>query len=467
MISLWLDEADRLGEEDSPRLEGEERADVCIVGGGYTGLWTAIRLKDHDPSLDVVVVEGRTCGWGPSGRNGGFVLSWWTKFPKFAHALGADDALWLVGASAEAVDEIGAFCQDNGIDAHFRRDGWLWAATSRPQIGSWDDTVAAIESHGVQPFARLDPDEVARRAGSSTHLAGVFEATGATVQPALLARGLRRAALARGVRIFERSPMTRLGRGRPPRIDTPLGSVSAERVVLAMNAWLVQVKELSSSLVVVGSDIVATDPIPDRLAEIGLTDGVAISDSRLLVNYYRTTLDGRIAFGQGGGRLGRGGKIGAAFHGVPAADRARHVTASFHQLYPALADIQAPTVWTGPIDRSHSGLPLFGRLGGRPDIVFGGGFSGNGVGPAAVAGRILASLTLGLDDRYADAGLRLPPHGGFPPEPVKYLGGRVVRAAVERKERADDHDRRADPLTRLAAGFAPAGLVPTRKPAKD
>ena len=347
------------------------------------------------------------------------MLSWWAKFGKFEHALGAEEAVALVQASADAVDELGAFCEANGIDAHYRRDGWLWTATSASQIGAWDDTVAAVERHGVEAFVRLDPEEVARRAGSPTHLAGVLEPTGATVQPALLARGLRRVALERGVRIFERSPMTRLERSRPPRVHTPAGSVTAERVVLAMNAWLVQVKELRRSLVVVASDIVATDPIPDRLEEIGLTDGVAISDSRLLVNYYRTTLDGRIAFGQGGGALGRGGDVGRVFHGAPPSGRGEHVTASFHELYPALSDVPAPTVWTGPIDRSHSGLPLFGQLGGRPDIVFGGGFSGNGVGPCCVGGRILASLAMGLDDEWAHRGRLLPPHGGFPPEPVK------------------------------------------------
>ncbi|MFN8188662.1 MAG: hypothetical protein U0R69_16470, partial [Gaiellales bacterium] len=133
-------------------------------------------------------------------------------------------------------------------------------------------------------------------------------------------------------------------------------------------------------------------------------------------------------------------------------------------LYPALADVPAPTVWTGPIDRSHSGLPFFGPLGGRPDIVFGGGFSGNGVGPCHVAGRILCALALGLDDEWAAAASSLPPTGGFPPEPVKHLGGRLVRAAVARKERAEDRDRSTDPLTRFVAGLAPAGLVPVTKP---
>lgn len=463
MRSLWLREALGGVEEEAPRLEGEEKADVCIVGGGYTGLWTALRLKEHDPSVDVVLVEGDVCGGGASGRNGGFVLSWWAKFAKLEHLVGAEEALRLCRASAGAVEAIGGYCRANGIDAHFRHDGWLWAATSAAQVGAWDETLAAIERHGEQPFVRLEPDEVARRAGSATHLAGVLEPSGATVQPALLARGLRRVALEQGVRIFERSAMVRLERSRPPRVHTSAGRVTAERVVLAINAWLAQIGELSRSLFVLASDMVATPPVPERLAEIGLTDGVAISDSRLLVNYYRTTLDGRVAFGQGGGLIAMGGKIGRAFHGVAPPARAEHVTRSFHELYPALADVPTPLSWTGPIDRSHDALPVFGRLGGRPDIVYGAGYSGNGVGPCYLGGRMLASLALGLDDEWAHSALLFGPRGGFPPEPIRYLGAHVVRAAVARKERREDEGKTAGSFTRLVAGLAPAGLVPVEK----
>ncbi len=463
MRSLWLQEALGGADEDAPRLEGDEKADVCIVGGGYTGLWTAIRLKEHDPALDVVLVEGDVCGGGPSGRNGGFVLSWWAKFAKLEHIVGADEALRLCRASAGAVEAIGGFCTANGIDAHFRHDGWLWAATSAAQIGAWEETVAAIERHGEQVFERLEPEEVARRAGSPTHLAGVLEQSGATVQPALLARGLRRVAQERGVRIFERSPMTRLERSRPPRVHTPGGIVTTERVVLAMNAWLAQIGELSRSIFVLASDMVATERVPERLAEIGLSDGVAISDSRLLVNYYRTTLDGRIAFGQGGGLIARGGQIGRDFHGAAPPSRAGEVARSFRELYPTLADVPTPVSWTGPIDRSHDGLPLFGRLGGRPDIVFGAGYSGNGVGPCFLGGRMLSSLALGLDDEWAHSALLLTPRGGFPPEPIRYIGAHVVRAAVARKERGEDAGKVAGPLTSFVAGLAPAGLVPVKK----
>ena len=462
MRSLWLEEA-LTAAEDSPRLEGEERADVCIVGGGYTGLWTAIRLKEHDPALGVVIVEADVCGGGASGRNGGFILSWWAKFGTLKKVCGGEEAVRLARASVDAVDGIGAFCDENGIDAHYRRDGWLWAATSDAQLGAWNETLAAIGSYGEEPFVRLGPDEAAHRAGERTHLGGVFEPTAATVQPALLARGLRRVAIERGVRIFERSPMTKLERSRPPRVVTARGAVRAAKVVLALNAWAAALPELRRAVVVIASDIVATAPASDRLEAIGWTDGTCISDSRMLVNYYRNTLDGRLVFGRGGGKLAFGGKIGTTFDG--SSPRAAAVTESMHALYPSLRDVPVTHDWMGPIDRTQVGLPFFSRLGGRDDIVYGLGYSGNGVGPTYLGGRILASLALGLDDEWSLAGLARAPVGQFPPEPVRYLGGRLVRSAVERKEAAEDRGRRAGRLTLFLADLAPSGLVPVKKPA--
>ena len=458
--SLWLDEA-LPGDDRSIELAGRVRADVCVVGGGYTGLWTALTLKEREPALEVVVVEADVCGGGASGRNGGFVLSWWAKFKTLVKLYGADEALRLARASEDAVREIGRFCDDHGIDAHFRSDGWLWAATSDAQVGAWRPTLAELERHGVRPFEELDREEIARRSGSTAHVAGVFEPGAATVQPALLARGLRRVALERGVHIFERSPMTRLERTRPPVVRTPKGAVQGEKVVLATNAWAAAVPELRRALVVIASDMVATEPIPARLEASGWTDGLAISDSRLLVNYYRTTRDGRIAFGKGGGALSYDGRVGRRFDGR--SPRAGAVAASLRALYPQLADVPVVASWTGPIDRTVTSLPFFGRLERRDDLLYGTGYSGNGVGPSLLGGRILASLALAVDDEWSTAPLARGPVATFPPEPVRFAGGAIVRAAVARKERAEDAGRRPDPLTARLAALAPAGLVPVKR----
>jgi putative aminophosphonate oxidoreductase len=451
--SWWLREA--LGDEAQARpLEGALRADVCIVGGGYTGLWTALRIAELEPGCDVVLVEADVCGGGASGRNGGFALTFWHHFLALERACGTEEALRLGRASADAVESIGAFCGANGIDAGYRKDGWLWTATNRAQVGAWAGTVAALERHGERPFLPVPDGEVPERAGSPRHLAAVFEPTAATLQPALLARGLRRVAIERGIRIFENSPMVELERGATPVVRVASGSVRADRVVVAMNAWSAGVGGLRRAFVTVSSDIVLTASAPERL---GLRDGVGVSDSRLMVHYCRATPDGRLAFGRGGGALGFGRRVGAAFDG--ASPRAAWVHASLRSLYPALDGVPLAASWTGPIDRSFDGLPFFTLLG-RPDILCGAGFSGNGVGPSVLAGRILASMALGRHDEWSGSGLVRRPPDGLPPEPVRYLGGRIVRAAVARKERAEDDGREPSRLARRLARLAPAGLVP-------
>jgi glycine/D-amino acid oxidase-like deaminating enzyme len=218
-------------------LHSDRRADICIVGGGFSGLWTALRVKQLQPGAEVVLVEADICGGGASGRNGGFAMSLWHSFVALERAYGSAEALRLARASCAAVDEIGSFSEEHEIDAQYRRDGWLWTATNRMQVGAWNSTVAAVERHGVQPFENIETEELAARSGSSEHLAGVFEPTAATVQPALLGRGLLRVARERGVAVFERSPMVMLERGRLAVVTTPGGRITADRVVIAMNAW--------------------------------------------------------------------------------------------------------------------------------------------------------------------------------------------------------------------------------------
>src|SRR5215204_2123276 len=234
--SLWLQEALRLEEGgNAPELVESIDADVCIVGGGYTGLWAALRVKELEPGASVVLIDSDICGGGPSGRNGGFALSWWPKIETLQKRLGKEEALRLVKASEAAIAEIGEFCAREGVDAHFHQGGWLWTATSRAQVGSWEGAVAAAEAHGEHPFELLSAEEVQARTGSPVHLGAAFEASAATVQPALLARGLRRVALECGVRIYERTPMVDLDREEGV-VRTPSGAVRAGAVVLALNA---------------------------------------------------------------------------------------------------------------------------------------------------------------------------------------------------------------------------------------
>jgi putative aminophosphonate oxidoreductase len=454
--SLWLQQALALETEgDAPPLGEKLRTDVCIVGGGYTGLWTALRLKELEPAADVVLLESDICGGGPSGRNGGFALSWWPKIETLIAAVGHEEAFRLARASEAAIAELGAFCEREGIDADFVQGGWLWTATSPAQAGSWEGAIRAAAAGGATPFEVLSGEEVQERTGSPVHLAAAFEASGARVQPAMLARGLRRVALARGVRIFERSPMIELRRGEGA-LATPAGEVRAEAIVLATGAWLAKHREVRRAIVPLSSDMIASEPMDDRLAESGWTGGECVSNCRLMVHYYRTTADGRIAFGRGGGRLAFDARISAKF------DHNERQTRELRQelpwLVPAARGVPITDAWGGPIDRTRDGLPFFGSFSGSGRIVYGAGFSGNGVAPSLTAAKILASSALGRDDEWAGCGLNRGVAGRFPPEPIRFAGGLVVRSAVRRKESREDVGKRVDPLTRRIAALAPSGF---------
>ncbi|HEX5468129.1 MAG TPA: FAD-dependent oxidoreductase [Gaiellaceae bacterium] len=454
--SLWLQEALRAENgADSHELVEDTTADVCIVGGGYTGLWTALRVKELEPDADVVLLEQDICGGGPSGRNGGFALTWWSKIQTLIKRTGEEEAFRLAKASEEAVREIGAFCEREGIDAHFHQGGWLWTATAPAQMGAWQSSVETAEAHGEHPYELLTAEEVQVRTGSPIHLGAAFEKTGAIVQPALLARGLRRVALERGVRIFERTPMVELDRERGI-VRTPSGSVEAGATVLALNAWATKIPELARAVVAVSSDMVATAPMPELLRESGWTGGEAISDCRLLVHYYRPTRDGRVAFGRGGGRLAFGGRVNSNFDYN--GRQTRELEAELVDLVPAARGVAVTHAWGGPIDRTTDGLPICGSLPTSARIVYGTGFSGNGVAPSLTVARILASSALRRDDEWSASGLNRGVRGTFPPEPIRFVGGLVVRGAVRRKEGREDRERSVDPVTRALAGLAPQGF---------
>ncbi|MGA8152640.1 MAG: FAD-binding oxidoreductase [Terriglobales bacterium] len=453
--SFWLQQV--LGEAlDQPALEESTRADVAIMGGGFVGLWTAIRLKEHQPACEVVVLEQDICGGGASGRNGGFVLSWWPKLASLAKLFGPAEAVRIGRNSEAAIDEIATFCVQHQIDADFRRGGWLWTATSKAQMGAWESVVGICERMGAEPFRSLDSGEAVRRGGSSVYRAGVFEMSAAIVQPAALVRGLRRVALEMGVRIYEHTKVLSFTRRPPIEVQTPRGSLIAKKLVIANNAWAASIRELHRAIAVISSDIVVTAPIPDRLQQIGWHRDLAITDSQTMVDYYRITRDGRIAFGKGGWTIAYGGNIGANFDRHPV--RAAEVTADLRRYYPTLRDVAITHDWSGPIDRTPDSLPLLGYLNRGRSIVYGIGWSGNGVGPSVMGGRILASLVLERDDEWAHHPLIGRSVRNFPPEPFRYVGAHLVRKAVATKERAEIEDRQPPWWSVQVAKLAPAGL---------
>ncbi|MDQ2622800.1 MAG: FAD-binding oxidoreductase [Actinomycetota bacterium] len=457
-FSLWLDQAGAFEDAAPPGAASLPPAcDVCVVGGGFTGLWSAIQLKREDPAAEVVLLEAGICGGEASGRNGGFVMTAWSKFGTLSQLCGTDGALAYGRAAERAVSEIGEFCEAEGIDAEFRQAGWIWAASNTGQLDSWKYTVEELNAAGVDPFQPLTAEEVAARTGSPVHVGGVYEEAPATIHPAKLARGLMKAARDLGVEIIEGCAVRSIDPGPETVVGTEKGNLEAGKVILAMSAWASGVPEARRGLIVVSSDVVATAPVPDRLEKIGWNDGTAISDSRRMVNYYRTTEDGRVVFGKGGGDIAYRNRVTRDFD--RSTRRAPTVTASFRRIYPMLADVPVESAWRGAVDYSVTGLPFIGPLKDCPQVLMASGFSGNGVGPAYVAGKGLARMALGRDAPDIPPGLREPRDGRLPPEPLRHIAGLVVRNAVRSKEDAEDLGREPRNLLQRVAAVDPTSFV--------
>jgi len=448
---FWVAEAGP--REDLGPLAGTVDADVVVIGGGYTGLWAAWQVLELEPEARVVVLEAGRCGTGPSGRNGGFVNSLWYSLPRLAEVHGTEAAVAVCRWSAQSVREIGAWCAAQEVDAWYRPADHLQVSTGPAQDGAWEETAAALAAVGAgAEQVALEPAEVQARCASPVLRGGAAMRAAATVQPARLALGLRERLRARGVRIFERSRVRalRMGGGEAPAVAAADGGrVRAGAAVVAAGAAAAGVRPLRGRLTVGSSHMVITEPVPDVVEALGWTGGEAISDERTLLHYTRTTPDGRIAFGWAGGRMGCGARLGGRVQVDPQV--ARETARRLVRFFPALASRRIVHAWGGPIDVAPEHLPVVGSLGGGP-AYFAAGYTGNGVGPSHLSGRILASLALDRRDDASRLCLVDPPRSArVPPEPLRWAGGALIRRALIRADVAADAGRRADPLTRLAA----------------
>jgi glycine/D-amino acid oxidase-like deaminating enzyme len=445
----WLDEAGKV--EPQPALDGTVSADVVVIGGGYTGMWTAWHLLEA--GAKVALLEGGVCGHGPSGRNGGFCESMWLSGPALRERFGDRPARELLEASSDSVTFIGDWCDSQGVDAWFDQSGYMCVSTAPSFDDVGREAVAAAAALGA-PHRVIDLTgaEVRARCDSALFRRGVLIPDFATLQPARLALGLRRRLVERGALLFERSRVRAL---RGTVAETASGRVRAGAAVLAMGAAARALRELRGRLTVTSSHIVLTEPVPDVIEEIGWTGGECITDGRTLLHYFRTTPDDRILLGWGGGRLAYGSRLDGRVEVDP--EIAAETHAALLRLFPALAGRSITHAWGGPIDVSPSHIPQIGTLPGAP-VHFAFGFTGNGVGPTQMAARALASLALDRRDEHT----RLPiveagPGARVPPEPLTWLGGSLVRSALIRKERAAEDGDRADPLTRAICA-APRAL---------
>jgi glycine/D-amino acid oxidase-like deaminating enzyme len=453
--SFWLQEALAFDPEDpAPRLSGRYIADVCIVGGGFAGLWTAVELSRREPGIRLALVEADICGGGASGRNGGFLSSSWWDLPGLCGLYGVDKGVRYATVVADQVADVGRWLAEHAVDAWFHHEGVLGART-----GAWQTAGAATEdavdfSRGVGAGDRMVPltaEECRARAGSPRFVGGAFIADSATVQPARLARGLRGVALRQGVSIFEGTRVTGIDRRRPAVVRTDGGAIRADQVVLTIGAWAAGWRGFRRSFGNIADFMVATEPIPDRLKEIGWTSHIGIADGREMLYYLRKTDDDRIAIGGGTTGVIYDGRIGRrSTHDRRVAEVAAR---GLLWLFPQLEGVRFTHAWGGPIDQTASFTPFFRTL--RPGNVHAGlGFSGHGLAQTKIGGSILSSLVQGIQDEWTALPVVGPEVGKTPPEPLRWP---LVRAAVWALETGDAREERGRRrgLVRSGIGAAP------------
>jgi glycine/D-amino acid oxidase-like deaminating enzyme len=395
----------------------------------------------------VVVLEADECGLGPSGRNGGFVHGYWSYLPRLRESFGDEAALAVARVGDRIIPGIREFSERYGADVWLREAGMLRVSAAPAQDDAVGDEVEAAGELGTPEEAvLLEGEALAERISSPVFRKGVFMRDGATIQPARLVRALRRAVIA-SARVHEHSRVTRID---DRRIETEHGLVRARETVVATNAAAAGWRPLSRKLTVFGSYVVLTEPVPELLERINWTGGEAVFDGRMFLHYFRTTNDGRVLMGSGSGPIGFGGRIDDRFtKDDPTGARAEH---GLRRLLPGLAEARITNSWGGPIDVSSDHLPFFGTVPGTR-IHYGAGYSGHGAGPSWLGGQILARLVQGVDDeltRLPFVTRRVPK---LPPEPLRRLGGGLVRASIMACEEAEEEGRRPSLPARMGAAI--------------
>lgn len=425
---------------------------MAIIGGGYTGLWTAIAMRERDDSTDVAVLEANRCGGQASGKNGGMVHGYWTSLPRLLHAFDIEDVRRIVELGSRAQEAVREFCLPRAEETWWRESGIVKVATTPRQETAMTALHEAARTLGrPDQVVALSASELRERIVSPRFRTGVFLPEGATVHPGRLARALRQAVVESGVDVYEQTKVLEV---RPARggyeLVTPQGRLSARRVVFATNAALASHRLARRRLTNFSSFAVMTEPAPAALAEHGWTGGEALLDCRMFLHYFRTTPDGRVLMGTGSGPIGFGSRLHPNLT-RDAASIARAVD-GLRYLLPAFAEVEIAAAWGGPIDVSSDHLPIFGSFG-WDGIFYGGGYSGHGVNASWIGGQTLASLVLGLRDTWTESPfvLRRPPL--LPFEPLRYIGGRMIRSAILSCEEAEQDGRDGSPLARFAASL--------------
>jgi glycine/D-amino acid oxidase-like deaminating enzyme len=421
-----------------PPLEGPVECDVCIVGGGYTGLWTAYFLKQSEPSLDVRILESQWAGAGASGHNDGYAM---TVLDMSLHHLvthhGKERAAAAHEAVAQSIVEMGEFCSQYGVDAEFELNGFVSFATNSGQVWRLEQDFEAARAIGADHDFELYDAAGARAIVDSPIVEGALkEGRGAILNPHKLARGLARVVTAQGVTFHERTPALEIERdGAKPRVTTPEGSVRADHVVVATNAYQHRFKPFRNKVIPIWSYAVVTEPLTDeQLARVAWPGREGFEDKRNYITIGRFTATNRILWAGRRAPYFRGNDMDTRHmrnervHG--------ELREAFERFFPAWNDVRFTHAYGGCVAITATFVPFFGNLGGG--VSYGYGYNGHGVAPSHTGGKVLRDLVLGRESEYTNLLFVNGRERGFPPEPLKLVGARLTERLLERQDRRFD-----------------------------
>lgn len=444
-VSFW--ERQLPARPERPSLSGDTTADVCIVGGGFTGLWTAYYLAKAAPGLRLAIVESRYCGYGASGRNGGWVSNFIAgSRDVFAKTAGREATIALQREMDASVDEVVRVAEAEGIDADMVKGGVLTVARWRSQWDRLQRDVAAAAAWGEDDLVLLDADAFAKRLRVSDALGGSYSPHCARMDPAKLVRGLAERVEELGVRIYESTPATAVGRHV---VETPGGRVAAKHIVVATEGFLARMPGQRRRTLPMNSSMVVTERLSDRVWDrIGWEGAELLGDSAHVYFYAQRTADGRIAFGGRGNPYRYGSQVDT--DGQTPQSTVTALRAQLIDCFPDLGDVRIENAWSGVlgVPRDWCSSVVTDESTG---VITVGGYVGHGVTTTNLAGRTIRDLILEADSDL----LRLPWVGhrvrSWEPEPLRWMGVQGMYAAYRT---ADAWERRTGGRTSIIANVA-------------
>jgi len=449
----WYDDADE--PDSNPTLVRTESCDLCIVGGGYTGLWTAIIAKERDPSRDVILIDAHEVGSAASGRNGGFMDSSLTHGVANAQQRFPNEVNVLEELGLQNLNEIESAIRRYNIDCDYERTGAIDVATSShpaSYLAELRDDYQQLRSLG-QSVEWLDQETLRSQVHSPTYSGGLWRKDrAALVDPARLAWGLKTAAESLGVRIYEDSKAISIEKdGVGVLVDTPLGRVRAGKVALGTNAFKPLLKRLGHYIAPVYDYCLVTEPLtPAQLASIGWENRQGISDIPNQFHYYRLTADNRILWGGYDAMYYFRGKMNTELESRP--ESWALLSQHFFQTFPQLEGVRFSHAWGGAIDTCTRFSVFWGRaMSGR--VAYALGYTGLGTASTRFGAEVMLDLLDGRRSKATSTKFVQDKPLPFPPEPFRFVGIQTTRWSLDREDKTGKRNIWLKSLDRLGLGF--------------